>query len=139
MNIFVRILSLLTLAACGLTLAACTPQTPTEADTTEALTTEEITTKELTEAPTEEETIVEYVYKTVQNPIHNGGGDPWVVQHEGAYYYCFSAGNGVCVGKYDSITELKPNGKRVYFLRRRKIERFGDGITERLLEKKILR
>ena len=118
MNIFVRILSLLTLAACGLTLAACTPetpQTPVEADTTEAPKPEEMTTQAPTEAPTEEETIVEYVYKTVQNPIHNGGGDPWVVQHEGAYYYCFSAGNGVCVGKYDSITELKPNGKRVYF------------------------
>ena len=95
MRNFTRMLALLMLAVL---LAACTPetpQTPVEADTTEAPKPEEMTTQAPTEAPTEEETIVEYVYKTVQNPIHNGGGDPWVVQHEGAYYYCFSAGNGI--------------------------------------------
>lgn len=114
MNHYARLLALLVLVAACLALAACTPETPSEADTTEAPTTQEITTEILTEAPTEEETTVEYVYKSVQNPIHDGGGDPWVTQHDGKYYYCFSLGNGVCVGKMPSIAELVPNGRRVY-------------------------
>ena len=111
MKTFTRLLALLLPA---LMLAACTPQTPAEADTTESPTTQEITTQTPTEAPTEEETTVEYVYKTVQNPIHNGGGDPWVTQLNGEYYYCYSSGNGVSVAKVRSIAELKQNGRRVY-------------------------
>ena len=101
-------------AALAVGLAACDTAEPADtipedpsatvtAEPTEALTeipTEaptEAPTEEPTEAPTEEETAVKVIYETVQNPIHDGGGDPWVVEREGSYYYCYSAGNGVCV------------------------------------------
>ncbi len=113
MNTHTRILSLLTLAALGLTMAACTPKTPSETDTTDGIT-EAPTTANTTEIPKEEDTTVQFTYQTVKNPVHDGGGDPWVVQHDGAYYYCYSAGNGVSVAKVSSIAKLRQNGRRVY-------------------------
>ena len=122
MNRYARLLSLLLLGAMTATLAACTPKTPdkepltdaaTQAPATQAPATEQTTAPE-TENTTEEETDVSITYKPVQNPIHDGGGDPWVVEHGGAYYYCYSAGNGVSVAKVPSIAELAMNGNRVY-------------------------
>ena len=71
-------------------------------------------TEEPTEAPTEEETAMNVIYEAVQNPIHDGGGDPWVVEREGSYYYCYSAGNGVCVAAVPSVHQLSQTGQRVY-------------------------
>ena len=117
MNRYARLLSLLLLGAMTATLAACTPKTPDKEPLTDAATqapaTEQTTAPE-TENTTEEETDVSITYKPVQNPIHDGGGDPWVVEHDGAYYYCYSAGNGVSVAKVPSIAELAMNGNRVY-------------------------
>ena len=115
MKPYVTVLMLLALA---LLLAACTPDpsvqdVPTDVPTTDAPTTQ-ATTEIATEMPTEEETTVQFDYQTVQNPIHKGGGDPWVVQHEGEYYYCYSVGNGVSVAKVPSIAKLRQNGRRVY-------------------------
>ena len=94
------------------TTAAETPTAePTEAPTAAPT---EAPTEEPTQAPTEEETTVNEIYMTVQNPIHDGGGDPWVVKHEGIYYYCYSTGRGVSVAKANSLSELKPKGTTVY-------------------------
>ena len=71
-------------------------------------------TEEPTEAPTEEETAMNVIYEAVQNPIHDGGGDPWVVEHEESYYYCYYAGNGVCVAAVPSVHQLSQTGQRVY-------------------------
>lgn len=110
MNTYYRILVLLLLAAMILSFAACKEgDTPAQPDT-ESLTTQAATEPE-TEIATEEDTTM---HITVQNPIHDGGGDPWVVEHEGAYYYCYSAGNGVSVAKVPSISELSQSGRRIY-------------------------
>lgn len=114
MKIHARILALLLPV---LLLAACTSESLPQTDTTDAATdlpTTESVTEQPTEIVTEEEPIVQYSYQTVHNPVHDGGGDPWVIEHEGAYYYCYSAGNGVCVASVPSIAKLKQNGKRVY-------------------------
>lgn len=66
-----------------------------------------------TEANTEEITM-DVIYETVQNPIHDGGADPWVVAWKNSYYYCYSTGNGVAVAKNSSLHQLRPNGKKVY-------------------------
>lgn len=39
-------------------------------------------------------------------PLH-GGADPWYLEHEGVYYYCHSAGNGVAVRQASSMAGLK--------------------------------
>ena len=122
-----KIFPILTLlAALLLIFAACNTEDPadTSAETTSSTTDEatlptppeqtEGTTEIPTEASTEEETTVNEIYMTVQNPVHNGGGDPWVVKHEGVYYYCYSTGRGVSVAKATSLGELKPMGTTVY-------------------------
>ena len=35
-----------------------------------------------------------------------GGSDPWFIEHEGMYYYCYSIGNGVAVRKSDRVSTL---------------------------------
>ena len=73
-----------------------------------------------TEAPTEQETFLpddpnaDYVYIKVQNPIHEGGCDPWVYLHEGSYYYCYSRGRGISVAKKPSLHTLVPKGTAVF-------------------------
>ena len=98
-----------------------TPSSPEE--TTEILT-EAPTTPPVTEPPTEEVTEQEtflpddpnadYVYIKVQNPIHEGGCDPWVYLHEGSYYYCYSRGRGISVAKMSSLHTLVPKGTAVF-------------------------
>ncbi|MBE6585592.1 MAG: glycosyl hydrolase family 43 [Ruminococcaceae bacterium] len=118
------------LLSCFTLLASCNPpeayehlstsaetdsQIPTDAPTevpTEIPT--EIHTEAPTETPTEEDTTVNIIYETVQNPIHDGGGDPWVVEKDGKYYYCYSIGNGVSVAEVSSIHQLVMRGRRVY-------------------------
>ena len=35
-----------------------------------------------------------------------GGSDPWYVEHEGRYYYCYSIGEGVGVRVSDRVSTL---------------------------------
>lgn len=53
-------------------------------------------------------------YKKVSNTRNIGGDDPWVVEHNGSYYYCWSDG-GVKVAKLDSLDNIvKTGGKQVF-------------------------
>ena len=55
-----------------------------------------------------------YLYKEVSNTEDIGGDDPYVVEHEGSYYYCWSSG-GVKVAKIDGLDKIvKDNGKQVF-------------------------
>ena len=91
-----------------------TTEAPTEAPTTPPV------TEPPTEAVTEQETFLpddpnaDYVYIKVQNPIHQGGSDPWVYLHEGSYYYCYSRGRGISVAKMSSLHTLVPKGTAVF-------------------------
>jgi GH43 family beta-xylosidase len=91
-----------------------TTEAPTEAPTTPP------DTEPPTEAVTEQETFLpddpnaDYVYIKVQNPIHEGGCDPWVYLHEGSYYYCYSRGRGISVAKMSSLHTLVPKGTAVF-------------------------
>lgn len=100
--------------------AETSPETATEALTdsvteaaSEAVT--DIPVETETEAITEEDTAVQVNYEKIQNPIENTGSDPWVVEHEGSYYYCFARGNGVAVSEASSIHEISQRkGAMVY-------------------------
>ncbi len=51
----------------------------------------------------------------VSNPINEEGDDPYVVEKDGVYYYCWSGGGGVKVSKADSLDKIsKEGGKQVY-------------------------
>ncbi len=55
-----------------------------------------------------------YDYMEVSNTRDIGGDDPWVIKHEGSYYYCWSSG-GVKVAKIDGLDNIvKDNGKQVF-------------------------
>ncbi len=47
-----------------------------------------------------------FVYETIENPIAQSANDPWVIEHEGSYYYCFSRNNGVAVARMDSPLDI---------------------------------
>ena len=118
------LLLLLLLSACdGRDTPADTPEITADTETTASPeeTTEAPTTPPVTEPPTEEVTEQEtflpddpnadYVYIKVQNPIHEGGCDPWVYLHEGSYY---SRGRGISVAKMSSLHTLVPKGTAVF-------------------------
>lgn len=48
---------------------------------------------------------------TFQNPIIKSGADPWVIQHNGFYYYCFSGDGGIGVTKSKKLQDIG-NGER---------------------------
>lgn len=57
---------------------------------------------------------VGYLYEEVSNIRDIGGDDPYVIEHEGSYYYCWSNG-GVMVAKIDGLGNIvKDNGVRVF-------------------------
>lgn len=87
---------------------------PTEAPTNPPVT--EPPTEEVTEQETflPDDPNADYVYVKVQNPIHQGGCDPWVYLHEGSYYYCYSRGRGISVAKMSSLHTLVPKGTAVF-------------------------
>ncbi len=66
-----------------------------------------------TAADTEEETVVHY--ENIRNPVVAGANDPWVVEHEGHYYYCRSFGKGVIVSEVPSLFELTNEGGKVVY------------------------
>ncbi len=43
---------------------------------------------------------------TFANPMMNGGADPWVIKHEGYYYYTHTVGNAIRVWKSRSLTDM---------------------------------
>lgn len=104
-----RLFALLLAAALALPLAACTPASDANTDS-------ETTTPV---ASTEEETTVNVVKQTVQNPVAPTGGDPWVIRHEDKYYYCYGSYvwfvGGVAVAEIDSPDKLgEAEGKQVF-------------------------
>ncbi|MDD4772369.1 MAG: glycoside hydrolase family 43 protein [Eubacteriales bacterium] len=40
------------------------------------------------------------------NPIISKGADPWVIRHNGFYYYCYTGGRSICVKRADSLHEI---------------------------------
>ena len=44
------------------------------------------------------------IRSTFTNPLFDGA-DPWMVKHDGYYYYCYSAGNAIWVAKSKYITQ----------------------------------
>ena len=103
------------LASCDTAEPAETPA-DTAAETTAASTEapNEETTEIPTEALTEEETTMNVIYNTVQNPVAPTGNDPWVVAHEGKYYYCYSSPvwffGGVGVAEIPSLDKISTEG-----------------------------
>jgi len=56
-----------------------------------------------------------YTTYEVKNPINDEGDDPYVTQHNGTYYYCWSGGGGVRVSSAPSIDKIsKDGGVQVY-------------------------
>lgn len=54
-------------------------------------------------------------YKPVNNPVFPSGGDPYVVERDGEYYYCYSQYNSVYVNKIESIDKITDeNASKVY-------------------------
>lgn len=43
---------------------------------------------------------------TFTNPIIADGADPWVIQHQGVYYYCFSTGDKVWISLSVNLHEI---------------------------------
>lgn len=43
---------------------------------------------------------------TFANPIMNGGADPWVIKHDGYYYYTHTVGNAIQIWKSRSLTDM---------------------------------
>ena len=53
--------------------------------------------------------------KTVTEPVSSGASDPWFVEHDGMYYYCYSTGWGAGVKKSENIYDLfDSEGGNVY-------------------------
>ena len=102
-----KILFILIMALLVILTVACT-----DADTTTKST--ETTPAETTasETTTEEETSV--IYKTGKNPVDASGNDPWIVEHDGKYYYCWSGGangmGGVRVNRILSLDKITTAG-----------------------------
>lgn len=44
--------------------------------------------------------------RTFTNPVAESGQDPWVIRHEGAYYYCQSRRNAVWVSRSDRLHQI---------------------------------
>ncbi len=128
-----KMLPILLLVLCLATPIACTSEdapgslTAEETDSTVDRSTEALT-EALTDAPTEaptapetapeteEETVV--TYKTIQNPIVSSASDPWVIEHEGHYYYCRSFWyyvSGVIVTEIESPYALTNEGGEIVF------------------------
>ena len=108
-------LLIIALLLASLTLAvACSEGATTSASTQSS---QAEVTSSATETTTVEDSSV--TYKTVQNPVDSTGNDPWVVSHEGKYYYCWSGGQGgtggVRVARIQSLDKIRTsNYSQVY-------------------------
>lgn len=43
---------------------------------------------------------------TFNNKVAEGGGDPWVILHDGVYYYCYAGQGGVCVSQFYDLPDM---------------------------------
>ncbi len=107
-----------TVTACGQNTPGAETSAPTETPTVSvtepADTVTEAPTEPIAEPVTEEETTMNVIYETVRNPVAPTGADPWVIQHEGKYYYCYSSPvwffGGVGVAEIPSIHQISTEG-----------------------------
>ena len=56
-------------------------------------------------------------YISFVNPVSPSGADPWVIRDKesGIYYYCYSGGDGVFVGRISDLAHIsKDGGRKVY-------------------------
>lgn len=52
---------------------------------------------------------------TYTNPVAPEGHDPWVIQHEGTYYYCYSHEDSIWVNQSDDLVEaVQFSGRAVW-------------------------
>jgi GH43 family beta-xylosidase len=52
---------------------------------------------------------------TMTNPIATHGQDPWVVQYEGAYYYCYSHNGSIWINRHQTLQKAcQFKGKRIW-------------------------
>jgi GH43 family beta-xylosidase len=42
------------------------------------------------------------------NPVLENGADPWIVKHEGKYYYCCARGGNIAVSVSETLHEISP-------------------------------
>ena len=53
--------------------------------------------------------------RTISNPVAPSGQDPWVIQKDGAYYYCYSGGGAIWVNREKRLEDaVQPNGQEVW-------------------------
>ena len=43
---------------------------------------------------------------TFTNPVDPTGHDPWVLRHDGRYYYCVSRGGAICIASSPNLTDV---------------------------------
>jgi GH43 family beta-xylosidase len=52
---------------------------------------------------------------TFTNPLFTSGPDPWIIQHDGFYYYAYSSGGGLVLRKGRNLDDLKNSvGKTIW-------------------------
>lgn len=90
-------------AACNNPAETTSPETQSQTETTPA-------GAETTPADTTAPDGPTAVYKKVRNPVAPNGNDPWVVEKDGNYYYCFSQNNGVAVKRIPSLDKISSAG-----------------------------
>lgn len=50
---------------------------------------------------------------TATNPIVASGADPWVILRDGAYYYCYSRGDRICVRRAEALADIGKGAEAV--------------------------
>lgn len=124
LTVVMTMTTLALLAACGgdeTTVPAQSSTPAADEPTGSSLPAESSTTpaETSTEAPTTTES--PYVGVEVANPVATERtNDPWVIEHDGHYYYCFQGGAGgragVCVAEIPSIDQLSKEGASQVYL-----------------------
>lgn len=87
------------------------PPSATTADTATTVATPPTTTTATPVGPHP----AEYVYTAFHNYLGYGCADPYVVGHDGRWYFCYSTGSTVQVKKMDSPTEISKLGADTVF------------------------
>ena len=93
------------------TPAQTPPPSATTADTATTVATPPTTTTATPVGPHP----AEYVYTAFHNYLGYGCADPYVVGHDGRWYFCYSTGSTVQVKKMDSPTEISKLGADTVF------------------------
>lgn len=104
-----RILAIL-LAVCCLVpcLSACGETSSDDGDSTPAPVDPDTSDKD-------DEESKEIIYQTVQNPVMASGADPWVVEHEGMYYYCGADGNKLMISKFSDLDGITLENRSIVY------------------------